>query len=95
MNKDAAGRYASVNGLKMYYEIHGAGEPLVTLHGGVGASEMFGPILPVLAERRQVIAVHLQAQRFGQARRNLDQILSKQEGTCGSLRGLRCTSRLS
>ena len=61
MNKNAAGRYASVNGLKMYYEIHGAGEPLVMLHGGVGASEMFGPILPVLAERRQVIAVHLQA----------------------------------
>ena len=31
------------------------------LHGGVGASEMFGANLPVLAESRQVIAVHLQA----------------------------------
>src|SRR5437667_5417596 len=58
--KDAQGRYASVNGLNLYYEIHGSGEPLILLHGGVGASEMFGPILPPLAERRRVIAVHLQ-----------------------------------
>ena len=35
--------------------------PLILLHGGVGASEMFGPLLPALAENRQVIAVHLQA----------------------------------
>src|SRR2546428_7028877 len=56
----AQGRYASVNGLNLYYEIHGSGEPLILLHGGVGASEMFGPILPPLAERRRVIAVHLQ-----------------------------------
>ncbi len=55
------GSYASVNGLNMYYEIHGAGRPLILLHGGVGASEMFDPILPVLAINRQVIAVHLQA----------------------------------
>jgi pimeloyl-ACP methyl ester carboxylesterase len=60
-NKNAKGGYASVNGLKMYYEIHGAGEPLILLHGGVGASEMFDPILPMLAENRQVVAVHLQA----------------------------------
>jgi len=55
------GKYANVNGLKMYYEIHGAGEPLVLLHGGVGASEMFSPVLPGLAENRQIVAVHLQA----------------------------------
>lgn len=60
-NNDAKGSYASVNGLKIYYEISGAGRPLILLHGGVGASEMFGPILPKLAEKRQVIAVHLQA----------------------------------
>lgn len=58
--KTAVG-YASVNGLKMYYEIHGTGRPLILLHGGVGASEMFGPSIPALAENRQVIAVHLQA----------------------------------
>ena len=57
----AAGSYAPVNGLKMYYEIHGAGQPLVLLHGGVGAIEMFGEVLPLLAEGRRVIAVDLQA----------------------------------
>ena len=54
------GRYAHVNGLTLYYEEHGAGDPLVILHGGVGAHEMFGPNLPMLAASRRVIAVHLQ-----------------------------------
>ncbi len=53
--------YAPVNGLKMYYEIHGNGEPLILLHGGVGATEMFGEILPSLSSIRRVIAVDLQA----------------------------------
>ena len=55
------GNYAEVNGLEMYYEVHGAGQPLVLLHGGVGAIEMFGEVLPMLAEGRQVIGVDLQA----------------------------------
>jgi pimeloyl-ACP methyl ester carboxylesterase len=54
------GRYADVNGIKLYYEIHGSGKPLVLLHGGLGAIEMFGPNLPALAKGRQVIAVDLQ-----------------------------------
>jgi pimeloyl-ACP methyl ester carboxylesterase len=45
----------------MYYEIRGTGYPLILLHGGVGAIEMFSPILPALASNRQVIAVDLQA----------------------------------
>jgi pimeloyl-ACP methyl ester carboxylesterase len=53
--------YAPVNGLKMYYEIHGVGEPLILLHGGLGSSEMFGEVLPLLSNTRQVIAVDLQA----------------------------------
>jgi len=53
--------YAPVNGLKLYYEIHGTGEPLILLHGGVGATEMFNPILPLLSNTRRVIAVDLQA----------------------------------
>jgi pimeloyl-ACP methyl ester carboxylesterase len=61
MNKNGIGKYANVNGLKMYYEIHGTGKPLILLHGGVGASEMFGPLLPLLAKSRQIVAVHLQA----------------------------------
>ena len=60
-NKDATGSYASVNGLNLYYEVHGVGEPLILLHGGVGAIQMFGEVLPFLAQNRQVVAVDLQA----------------------------------
>ncbi len=60
-NKDARGSYASVNGLNLYYEIHGTGEPLILLHGGVGAIQMFGEVLPSLAQNRRVVAVDLQA----------------------------------
>jgi pimeloyl-ACP methyl ester carboxylesterase len=63
MSKQAKtlGRYAAVNGLQLYYEIHGAGQPLLLLHGGLGGTIMFAAILPLLAESRQVIAVDLQA----------------------------------
>jgi pimeloyl-ACP methyl ester carboxylesterase len=46
------GKHAAVNGLDLYYEIHGSGEPLILLHGGVGTIEMFGEVLPLLAEGR-------------------------------------------
>ena len=52
--------YAEVNGLSLYYEEHGSGEPLVLLHGGVAGSEIFAPMLPALAAGRRVIAVDLQ-----------------------------------
>jgi pimeloyl-ACP methyl ester carboxylesterase len=52
--------YADVNGLSLYYEEHGSGDPLVLLHGGFGAGELFGPILPVLAAQRRVITIDLQ-----------------------------------
>jgi pimeloyl-ACP methyl ester carboxylesterase len=56
------GRYASVNGLKMYYEIHGTGMPLVLLHGALSAiGTSFGTVLPLLAQTRQIIAVEMQA----------------------------------
>jgi pimeloyl-ACP methyl ester carboxylesterase len=54
------GQYAQVNGINLYYETHGTGRPLILLHGGLGSGEMFGPVIPVLAERHQVIAVDLQ-----------------------------------
>src|SRR3989454_2940222 len=54
------GQYADVNGIKLYYEIHGPGQPLILLHGGLGATSMFGPNLPAFAAGRQVIAVDLQ-----------------------------------
>ena len=54
------GQYAEVNGITLYFETHGAGRPMILLHGGLGSGEMFGPTLPTLAERHQVIAVDLQ-----------------------------------
>src|SRR5215216_6589926 len=53
--------YAPVNGLQMYYEIHGTGRPMVLLHGAYMTIDAFGPLLPALAASRQVIAVELQA----------------------------------
>jgi pimeloyl-ACP methyl ester carboxylesterase len=55
-----SGDYAEVNGLNLYFETHGAGRPLILLHGGLGSGEMFGPVLPALSERHEVIAVDLQ-----------------------------------
>src|SRR5688572_12428011 len=57
--------YAPVNGLQMYYEIHGLGheqgQPLVLIHGAFSAiGTSFGAILPGLSESRQVIAFELQ-----------------------------------
>jgi pimeloyl-ACP methyl ester carboxylesterase len=54
------GSYADVNGVRLYYEIHGRGQPLIMLHGGVTPSEQFGPNIEALAKGRKVIAVHLQ-----------------------------------
>ncbi len=54
--------YAPINGLEMYYEIHGeGGVPLLLLHGSMGSLEMFRPLLPALAAGRQIIAVDQQA----------------------------------
>ena len=54
--------YAPVNGLEMYYEIHGTGQPLVLLHGAFSAiGTSFGELLPELAKTRQVIGLELQA----------------------------------
>jgi pimeloyl-ACP methyl ester carboxylesterase len=54
--------YAPVNGLRMYYELHGSGgTPLVLLHGGLFDIDLqFGEVLPTLAATRQVIAADFQ-----------------------------------
>jgi len=52
---------APVNGIELYYEIHGSGKPLVLLHGGFGAVQMFGPNVAALAAGRQVIGIDLQS----------------------------------
>ena len=52
---------AAVNGIELAYELRGRGRPLVLLHGGFGAAEMFGPNIAALAAGRQVIGVDLQS----------------------------------
>jgi pimeloyl-ACP methyl ester carboxylesterase len=54
------GKYAEVNGLKMYYEVHGRGKPLVLLHGAFATAEGWAGLLPQLTKNRQVIVVELQ-----------------------------------
>ena len=51
---------ADVNGQHVYYSVHGAGKPLILLHGGVDPGS-FGSNLAELARGRRVIAPHLQA----------------------------------
>src|SRR3954452_8831309 len=53
--------YADVNGLHMYHEVHGAGSPLVLLHGGILTIDLnFATLIPTLAASHQVIGVELQ-----------------------------------
>lgn len=52
--------FADVNGQHIFYSVHGAGKPLILLHGGINP-DSFGSNLAELAKGRQVIAVHLQA----------------------------------
>ena len=60
--KEYISAYASVNSIQMYYEIHGEGNALVLIHGGGSTIQTsFGKILPLFAEKYQVIAVELQA----------------------------------
>ena len=57
----ATSGYVPVNGLDMYYEIHGDGSPLALLHGAMGTIDScFANLLPVLAATRQVVAIELQ-----------------------------------
>src|SRR6266571_7564834 len=57
----ATSGYVPVNGLEMYYEIHGDGSPLALFHGAMGTIDScFGKLLPALAATRQVVAVELQ-----------------------------------
>src|SRR3989442_13730347 len=57
--KPVTNGYVQANGVNYYYEVHGQGEPLLLLHGGLGSIDMFRPVLPMLATSRQVIGVDL------------------------------------
>ena len=49
--------YLPINGLRMYYEVHGAGPPLLSLHGGTGSINPDSIVIPFLAAQFQVIAI--------------------------------------
>jgi pimeloyl-ACP methyl ester carboxylesterase len=56
------GKYANVNGLHMYYEIHGTGKSLVLIHGAASTIQTtFGRLIPELEKTHKIIAVELQA----------------------------------
>ena len=65
-SKTGNGKYADIGNLKLYYQLHGQAQPqsksrpLLVLHGGFMTIEAMGPILPALAQGRQVIAVDLE-----------------------------------
>lgn len=64
MNTPASTGRLAVNGVELYYEVHGEGSPLVMLHGGVNPSDMFGAPLAEMAKTHKVYAVHLRGHGF-------------------------------
>ena len=63
IEKNLKSGYAPINGIKMYYEIHGAGNiPLILIHGGGSTIETsFGNLIPFLTGYGQIVALELQA----------------------------------
>lgn len=59
--KPTVSGYAPANGIKVYYEVYGEGQPIVLLHGAYYTIEMnWGQLIPELAKTRKVIAIELQ-----------------------------------
>ncbi|AWO01419.1 hypothetical protein DLD77_06795 [Chitinophaga alhagiae] len=61
-NNPKAGHYANVNGIKVYYEVYGKGEPVVLLHGNSQAIIVFTYLIPELSKKYKVIAVDTRLQ---------------------------------
>ena len=53
----SAGHYAQINGIQLYYETYGSGEPLIMLHGNGGSIDAFRFQIPFFAKYYQVIAI--------------------------------------
>jgi len=56
-NNPQAGHYAPINGIQLYYETYGNGEPLIMLHGNGGSIEAFSNQIPFFARQYRVIAI--------------------------------------
>lgn len=62
LSHDIKSGYAHINGINMYHEIYGDGEPLVLIHGGGSTIQSsFGRIIPLIAKSRKIVAMELQA----------------------------------
>lgn len=85
-----AGQYAPVNGINLYYEIHGTGTPLIMLHGGFGTFETFADITPTLVLNHQVIGVDL----YGHGRTALTERPMSFESMADDIAGLIAYLRL-
>lgn len=56
-NNAIAGHYATINGIRLYYEIYGSGKPLVMLHGNGGSINAFRFQIPFFEKHFRVIAI--------------------------------------
>lgn len=61
-NNDSAGHYAAANGIKIYYEVYGQGEPLLLLHGNSSSISLFEKQIPEFSKQFKVIAVDTRGQ---------------------------------
>src|SRR5687767_4194794 len=59
-NAQATGQRIDVNGMRMYYEVSGSGDPLIVLHGAYMNIPSMGAIIPRLAQTHKVYALELQ-----------------------------------
>src|SRR5688572_5423792 len=53
-------KYVDVNGMKMYYEVSGEGDPLIVLHGAYMNIPSMGAVIPKLAKNHKVYALEFQ-----------------------------------
>ena len=58
----AGGHFVRVRGIRMYYEVHGNGPPLLLLHGGMGNGQQFARQVPAFEGRYRVVVPDLRAQ---------------------------------
>ena len=57
--EETKGKFAEINGIRMYYEIHGEGEPLLLLHGFFGSGRFWNPLIPSLSKKYRLIVPDL------------------------------------
>jgi len=88
--KPAGSGYAPVNGIKVYYEVYGAGKPIVLLHGAFMTIEgNWGQLIPELSKTRKVIAIEMQGHGhtpFSDRKLDLATLASDVEGVMNFLK---------